>query len=94
MLKKHALQLLHLNSRNKCLFLFLILMAHTLFHFEKNKNLKKRVHNTYCKNKSALMAHCEKYPDQMIRCRSSLRRYVHSGIFAFDVVKYWLVNEK
>ena len=58
------------------------------------KNLKKRVHNTYCKNKSALMAHCEKYPDQMIRCRSSLRRYVHSGIFAFEVVKYWLVNEK
>ena len=30
----------------------------------------------------------------MIRCRSSLRRYVHSGISAFEVVKYWLVNEK
>ena len=47
------------------------------------------------KNKSTLIVHCEKYPDQMIRCRSSLRRrYVHRGIFAFDVVKYWLVNEK
>ena len=22
------------------------------------------------------------------------RRYVHRGIFAFEVVKYWLVNEK
>ena len=77
-----------------CLFLLLILMAHTLFRFEKKIfNLKKK--GTYCKNKSTLIAHCEKYPDQMIRCRSSLRRrYVHRGIFAFDVVKYWLVNEK
>ena len=46
------------------------------------------------KNKSTVIIHCEKYPYQMIRCRSSLRRYVHRGIFAFEVVKYWLVNEK